>query len=1223
MKKYYFLVISLICFIPFSAKASGSYSVQMVSGTSSNRVVGTYNSFAEAVGSMYSQNVSADSVPTIYRDGVPVDSMAAIFKLKPSNVYKLYRDEYTSANYTSISSNYGSDAALLGYSETGRAKIMISGFIGWININSGVVTPISLLSGNMININGGGVRLRTGPSLSAHTAYQISGSNNFSYSNTVNADGYTWYNINYNGSSVWVAGGSWVTRYDTSLGTYYLPYSPTGNLIHHFEEYNGVNYEDSFTNLGTYPSFLSPDVRYYSFDGNYFYDNIISMIRDYKDGSYNRSVNKDNPYYSYYLYLTARSKTGYTKDDLDYIVASKGYGNGKMANTGAYFKEAEETYGTNALLAFSTAINESGWGTSYIANLKNNLFGYGAYDSCPVDCAFSYSSVQESINHYASTSSSNYEVLGGKYYFGSHYGNKSSGKNIMYATDPYWGEKMATSAFKQDKDFGGKDFNSSTIGVVKKGIYYPRVFYSPNADSGSYILESNYGQPVYDFALNVVDKVTENGRTFYKVYTDLKDRNPLYGYILESDLNVSNSQPIINASDREIKVGDGFNYLEGVSATDRENGDVSYSLTYEGTVDTNNVGVYKVKYTAVDKSNFHVSKTINVNVKTNFSVKANDLTYNSNPQPLLTVTSTQSVYYSLDKELDSSNYLEGTTEIPTKIDAGEYIVYYYAPEKDLASSKKVIIKKKDAVNPTVKNYLGIYDGLPHTISVNGGEGGSILYSADGENYTDVLPTFTEIGEYKVYVKTDADNNHNEVDGKKATVKIKSENDINPSVEYQTHVENIGWQDYVEDGVTSGTTGKSLRIEALKIKLKDDLDGSISYSTHVENIGWTDYSSDGDMSGTEGRSLRVEAIRIKLSGQISNYYDVYYRVHAEKYGWLGWAKNGENAGSSGYGYRLEALEVKLVKKGEEINTEGEAYKFPKIKYHTHVEDIGWQDIVSDGQMSGTTGQSKRLEGIKIDLSDELNGEVNYSTHIQNIGWQDYVTDTMLSGTEGMSLRLEAIRIKLTGEVSNKYDIYYRVHAENFGWLGWAKNGEEAGTSGYGYRLEGIEIKLVDKSDEINREGEAYKFPKIKYHTHVEDIGWQDIVSDGELSGSTGQSKRLEGIKIDLSDELDGYVKYSTHIQNIGWQDYVTDTNLSGTEGMSLRLEAIKIKLVGEVSNKYDIYYRVHAEKFGWLGWAKNGEEAGSSGYGYRLEAIQIILVNKGEQVEGYGNAYKAL
>lgn len=135
------------------------------------------------------------------------------------------------------------------------------------------------------------------------------------------------------------------------------------------------------------------------------------------------------------------------------------------------------------------------------------------------------------------------------------------------------------------------------------------------------------------------------------------------------------------------------------------------------------------------------------------------------------------------------------------------------------------------------------------------------------------------------------------------------------------------------------------------------------------------------------------------------------------------------------------------------------------------------------------------------------------------------------------------------------------------------------------------------------------PSVTYQTHVQDYGWQEWKNDGEMSGTSGQSKRLEGINIKLQN-LSGSVEYQTHVQDIGWQGWKSNGAMAGTSGQSKRLEAIKIKLSGDAANKYDIYYRVHAQNFGWLGWAKNGQSAGTSGYSYRLEAIQIVLVSKG-------------
>ena len=292
--------------------------------------------------------------------------------------------------------------------------------------------------------------------------------------------------------------------------------------------------------------------------------------------------------------------------------------------------------------------------------------------------------------------------------------------------------------------------------------------------------------------------------------------------------------------------------------------------------------------------------------------------------------------------------------------------------------------------------------------------------------------------------------------------------------------------------------------------------------------------------------------------------------------------------------------------------------PNVKYVTHVQNEGWQNYVQNGAMAGTSGKSYRLEGIKIKLeNNEYGGGISYQTHVQNIGWQDYVQNDVMSGTSGKSYRLEGIRIKLTGEIANYYNVYYRVHCQNFGWMDWAKNGEASGSAGYSYRLEAIQICLVKKGGTAPGKTDNPFIQKyITYQTHIQDIGWQSNVNDGQTSGTSGRSLRLEGIKIKLENQqYDGNIEYATHVQNIGWQNYVKDGDMSGTSGRSFRLEAIKIRLTGTMAQKYDVYYRVHCQNFGWMGWAKNGEASGSAGYSYRLEAIQICLVKKGEAAPG--------
>ncbi|RHP47428.1 serine protease, partial [Coprobacillus sp. AF31-1BH] len=56
---------------------------------------------------------------------------------------------------------------------------------------------------------------------------------------------------------------------------------------------------------------------------------------------------------------------------------------------------------------------------------------------------------------------------------------------------------------------------------------------------------------------------------------------------------------------------------------------------------------------------------------------------------------------------------------------------------------------------------------------------------------------------------------------------------------------------------SGTSGQSKRLEAIQIQLKNNSSykGAIQYQTHIENIGWQGWKTDGEMSGTSGQSKR--------------------------------------------------------------------------------------------------------------------------------------------------------------------------------------------------------------------------------------------------------------------------------------------------------------------------------------------------------------------------------
>ena len=179
-----------------------------------------------------------------------------------------------------------------------------------------------------------------------------------------------------------------------------------------------------------------------------------------------------------------------------------------------------------------------------------------------------------------------------------------------------------------------------------------------------------------------------------------------------------------------------------------------------------------------------------------------------------------------------------------------------------------------------------------------------------------------------------------------------------------------------------------------------------------------------------------------------------------------------------------------------------------------------------------------------------------------------------------------------------------------------DGEEAGTAGMALRVEAIRIMILPKTDKPpERPGvysTAYMYsPTIYYRSYVEGEGWQDKVTKGKLSGTSGKALRLEGLQVWTSGEPDLGVEYLSHVQDVGWEKVpASNGGTSGRPGSGKRMEAVRIQLTGNDAGKYDLYYCLHVQNIGWLGWAKNGDPAGSSGVSMRVEGLVIRILPKG-------------
>ena len=205
-------------------------------------------------------------------------------------------------------------------------------------------------------------------------------------------------------------------------------------------------------------------IPHYASDGNYLYHE-LSPYASIRVAPHSSSMAIGKKYYSAdginfenftvenpFLFRDLRKPTNYTAEELNKVYSLMNIQGSRLAGKGEVFKEAEKRYQVNALYLIAHSALESAWGRSQIAKDKNNFFGIAAYDTTPYDSAKSFDNVDKGILGAAKWIRQNY-IDNGRTYLG----NKSSGMNVLYASDPYWGEKIASIMMTINSKLGEKD----------------------------------------------------------------------------------------------------------------------------------------------------------------------------------------------------------------------------------------------------------------------------------------------------------------------------------------------------------------------------------------------------------------------------------------------------------------------------------------------------------------------------------------------------------------------------------------------------------------------------------------------------------------------------------------------------------------------------------------------------------------------------------------------
>lgn len=185
-------------------------------------------------------------------------------------------------------------------------------------------------------------------------------------------------------------------------------------------------------------------IGYVKAEGTTYIDNTIQPETQ-KNNTVTTAKSKEQLISNLRFDMPLNKPSGLTLEQFKKILSDSKDTNKIFQSNAEYFYYIEKQYNINGVFVATVGIHESGWGTSKIARDKNNLFGYGAYDSNPYNGAYQFSTYSECIDLIARVFVKYYinpkgtSIYGGEKAAGTYYnGATLSGINTKYATDKNW-----------------------------------------------------------------------------------------------------------------------------------------------------------------------------------------------------------------------------------------------------------------------------------------------------------------------------------------------------------------------------------------------------------------------------------------------------------------------------------------------------------------------------------------------------------------------------------------------------------------------------------------------------------------------------------------------------------------------------------------------------------------------------------------------------------------
>ena len=289
----------------------------------------------------------------------------------------------------------------------------------------------------------------------------------------------------------------------------------------------------------------------------------------------------------------------------------------------------------------------------------------------------------------------------------------------------------------------------------------------------------------------------------------------------------------------------------------------------------------------------------------------------------------------------------------------------------------------------------------------------------------------------------------------------------------------------------------------------------------------------------------------------------------------------------------------------------------IKYRAYVRNVGWQNWKYDGEMAGTTGQSKPIEAIEIILMPKVyRATIGFDNVSQTIYDEEcHLTGFYLANVPNPTLEAyidnRPVNNLMTLSANNN------IYNEQEGY------GDKTNTSKpmydiflteeYVYALKSGNhlFKLVVKNNGATILSKEYTLKVDIDNLHIRYTSDSFNQPISQIDDSALEATQIANLKVELLNNKENIKLESlAYFKNLGWQSQWVSNNSPMVAG-DRQIQAVRFKLN---SDKYSIQYKVKING-AWQDYAYDGEYAGMINQGYTISAIRIKIVPKIVELKG--------